>query len=158
MTDLTAKQVIEVLEIKIFSVFGSPEVLVSDNHASFKNGQIAAFCQRWGVRHSFISPYNAAGNSKIERVHRDLASSIRATINYDLKWTKLLHLIQLALNTSVCSTKKFSSYYLMFYRIPPITRCQLHPMSGSIPSEDEHLTKLADRFKKSFKIVEANTE
>ena len=105
-----------------------------------------------------MSPYNAAGNSKIERVHRDLASSIRATINSDLKWTKLLHLIQLALNTSVCSTKKFSSYYLMFYRIPPITRCQLHPISGTIPSEDEHIRELADRFKKAFKIVEANTE
>ena len=49
VTDLTAKQVIEVLEIKIFSVFGSPEVLVSANHASFENEQMAAFCQRWGV-------------------------------------------------------------------------------------------------------------
>ena len=54
--------------------------------------------------------------------------------------------------------KKFSSYYLMFYRVPPTTRCQLHPMSGIIPSEDEYIKKLADRFKKAFKIVEANTE
>ena len=35
VTDLTAKQVVNVLEMKIFSVFGSPEILVSDNHASF---------------------------------------------------------------------------------------------------------------------------
>ena len=31
-------------------------------------------------------------------------------------------------------------------------------MSGFIPSEDECKKKLADRFKKAFKIVEANTE
>ena len=43
VTDLTAKQVIEVLEIKIFSVFGSPEVLVSDNHASFKMNKCRRF-------------------------------------------------------------------------------------------------------------------
>ena len=46
----------------------------------------------------------------------------------------------------------------MFYRVPPITRCQLHPITSDIPTEDEYVSRLADRLQKAFKIVEANTE
>ena len=158
VTDLTAKQVVNVLEMKIFSVFGSPEVLVSDNHASFKNDQMTSLCQRWGVRHSFISAYNSAANGKIERLHRDLGATIRATISAELKWAGMLHLIQLALNTSVCSTKKFSPYYLMYYRVPPITRGLVGPTKADRPSEDEYVDDISDRFKRAFKIVETNTK
>ena len=51
--DLTAKHVIEVLEVKLFSVFGSPETIVSDNHASFKNEQMSSFLRRWGSATEF---------------------------------------------------------------------------------------------------------
>lgn len=46
----------------------------------------------------------------------------------------------------------------MYYRIPPITNSLLRPMITERPSEDEYVDKIADRFQKDFKIIEANTE
>ncbi len=51
----------------IFSTFGIPEVLVSDNGAAFTSADFEDFMTKNGIRHLTTAPYHAASNGLAER-------------------------------------------------------------------------------------------
>lgn len=105
--------------------------------------------------HHITQPLTKRSNAY---TYKDIGSTIRATLSSDLKWTKVVHLIKIALNTRIRSTKQFSIYYLMFYRIPSIIRSQLEPITNDVPNEDGNVNRLADKFRREFQIVDTNIE
>jgi ribonuclease HI len=54
----------------IFSEFGPPRTILSDNSASFRAAPMHDLLQRWDVSHELSSAYRPQGNSVVERVHR----------------------------------------------------------------------------------------
>ena len=60
--DVTASMVAGVLEERIFSYFGLPEVIQTEQGAQFQE-----LCQLWGVDRSRKTPYRSEGNGIVER-------------------------------------------------------------------------------------------
>ena len=147
--DLTAKTVVQNLETRIFTQFGQCRNLVFDNAQAFKSNLVTTLCNRWGIKAYPITPYNAAAN-KVERAHKDIGNALRAALTCDMKWSKLLTYIQLALNSSLCNMRKFTPFYLMFGRNALLSREITHPSNDELNETDTFAKSLAERIKKSF--------
>ena len=109
LKEITSREVIKALA-DIFSRFGYPEELVSDNGKQFTSAEFEAFLKSCGIKHIRASPYYARSNGKLERFHRYLKKNFRAAIADGKSWQKELPKI------------------LMLYRASP------HPVSGKSPA------------------------
>ena len=109
LKEITSREVIKALT-DIFSRFGYPEEIVSDNGKQFTSAEFEAFLTSCGIKHIRVSPYYARSNGKLERFHRYLKKNFRAVIAEGKSWRKELLKI------------------LMLYRASP------HPVSGKSPA------------------------
>ena len=67
----TAQTVIPVLH-KIWSTFGIPLVLKSDNGPRFSSVDFSNMCGYFGIKHHLITPYWPRANGEVERFNRNL--------------------------------------------------------------------------------------
>lgn len=74
MRKISAKGVVEKLQIHLFGCFGIPETMVTDNASVFRSKVFRDMCFRWGIRAITTSPYYPKG-SHVERVHRNLKAA-----------------------------------------------------------------------------------
>ena len=109
LKEIPSREVIKALT-DIFTRFGFPEELVSDNGKQFISDEFEAFLKSCRIRHIRVSPYYARSNGKLERFHRYLKKNFRAVISEGKSWQKELPKI------------------LMTYRASP------HQISGKSPS------------------------
>ncbi len=59
----SAKNVIPVLD-KVFSMFGIPEVMKSDNGPPFQSHEMRAFMEKYGIKHRKITPLWPRANAQ----------------------------------------------------------------------------------------------
>jgi hypothetical protein len=64
---------------QIFSMFGAPCRLISDNGTCFRSHEVEALLKRYGVVHSFSSIYYPQANGVVERMHRTMKTRLRKT-------------------------------------------------------------------------------
>lgn len=96
----TASTTVKLLTKHIFSQFGFPEYIVSDNVPSFKSHLMAEMCMDFGIKHIFTSPYNPSANN-VERVNKNLKVALRIYHQADHQtWDQNLHWFQVAFNSS----------------------------------------------------------
>ena len=76
MKSTTAERTVEVLRT-MFSRFGLPRELVSDNGLQFTASTFAKCMQENGIRHRRSAPYHPATNGAAERVIQTLKRSLR---------------------------------------------------------------------------------
>lgn len=62
----------------LFTRFGLPEELVTDNGPQFCSHESELFLQHHNVEHSKTAPYNSAANSMVKRLNRSLKEAIQA--------------------------------------------------------------------------------
>jgi transposase InsO family protein len=67
----SSEEVIRVLE-DVFSMFGSPNKLISDNGTAFTSVEFKVFLDKWGISHSKSSAYYPQSNGVVERFHGTL--------------------------------------------------------------------------------------
>ena len=80
MKETTTAKTIEVL-CWIFSQFGLPEQLVSDNGPQFVSDDFAKFMRRNGVKHVCCAPYHPATNGLVECFVQTLKTALKASVN-----------------------------------------------------------------------------
>ena len=66
---------------RIFSTFGIPNVLVSDNYSSFKSEEFTDFTKKLGITQKFIAPYFPSTNGQAERYVQTIKESLKKMDN-----------------------------------------------------------------------------
>ena len=108
MKSTTASRTIEVLR-SLFSRFGIPHQLVSDNGPQFVSEEYKQFCEQNGIRRTLVAPYHPSSNGEAERFVQTFKSAMRKADQQNL---------QLSLTR-----------FLLRYRTTP------HPATGKTPAE-----------------------
>ena len=74
----------------IFSQFGYPAEIVSDNGPQFTSYDFKSFLNSCGIKHRLITPYWPAVNATVERFNKTLAKAIKAAHAEGLNWKQEL--------------------------------------------------------------------
>lgn len=97
-----------------FSVFGTPEIIFSDNGKQFKSHQFSSLLADRGIRHIFTALYSPQANAS-ERVNRSIIAGIRAYLKGDqTHWDRHLTDIAESLRSSIHQTIGCSPYFALF--------------------------------------------
>lgn len=110
MNEANSFNTVSALE-RVFSIFGDPDQIVSDNSTPFTAAEFNDFCRSRGIRHIRLAPYHPSTNGEAERFVQKFKSAIRKA---DATSSKL----NLAVNR-----------FLQSYRASP------HTVTGRSPSE-----------------------
>ena len=148
----------------IFSSFGLPNALQSDNATNFSSNLLKELCERLQITREGHPPYNPWSNIT-ERYHQDLGKQLRAMLHNRGKeeWSDLLPFIAMAANSTVHELLNLSPFFLMFGRRATIPLDLVHPAKLMPTREEENVafptkaaayaTKLIDKMAKAFEIV-----
>jgi len=108
------KLIISILRDEIFSCFGVPETVVSDNGTQFKSRDFSDFLSKYGVCHMFTGA-NAPQSNGAERVNRSINAALRAYIRSDQReWDVFLSSINCSLRNSIHQSIGISPYQVVF--------------------------------------------
>jgi hypothetical protein len=103
----SATEVAEVIWRHWITIFGVPQVIVTDNGREFNNNLQRCLWTALGIDHRFTSPFYPRCNLQVERTNRDTAKYLRAAIlDANTKvtdWERFLPALTLSLNSAVNS-------------------------------------------------------
>lgn len=98
----------------IFSVFGVPEFVLTDNGKQFIGEKFQAMLNSYGIKHLRTPNYCPQANAS-ERVNRSILSAIRAYIKEDQgDWDKHIHEIASSLRSSIHQAIQMSPFQALF--------------------------------------------
>ena len=102
----------------VFSQFGDPQRLHSDNGLEFCNAIIEELCKFKGIEKSHTTAYHPEGNSVAERIHQFFRNALAAFVSRDQRdWDLFLPaLIQVYLETIHSALGGFTPAQIMFGR------------------------------------------
>ena len=130
---------------KIFSRFGFPQVIQSDNGTEFVNSLVSEFCSLFNMHHRLSLPYHPRCNGIVER-------EVKTTIQVLCKqlsglredWCKQIPAVEFSMNSKTHTSFQFSPFALMFMRTPllPI----INPSSEEIQSCSFSVSDSINRF------------
>jgi hypothetical protein len=110
--DLVAKELWD-----IFSTFGLPKIMQSDNGPEFVNDIIRALVKLTGIDHRLISPYNPRSDGKVERCIGTVMSIIKKLLHGTTTyWPLFVPFAQLSFNHKIATLTGSSPFSLMFGR------------------------------------------
>ena len=103
---------------RVFSVFGRPETLHSDQGKEFQNQLVEELQFVFGYQKTRTAGYRPQGNSVLERVHSTVHNMLAMYSNLVCdNWAELLPFVQLAHNTAYSKTLEGTPHYLVFGRM-----------------------------------------
>ena len=76
----TSAQTINILR-QVFSIFGLPEQIVSDNGTQFTSEEFNVFCRKNGIKHIRSAPYHPATNGAVERFVQTFKRALKSGRN-----------------------------------------------------------------------------
>ena len=101
VTKVDADETLRTLVARVFCVFGTPSVIVSDNGPAFISDLMTAASRFYGYRHIHTLPYNPQANGTAEAAVKRIKLLLdRQTDDYK-DWHKLCPLLQQMLNNTV---------------------------------------------------------
>lgn len=101
------------LQDRVFSIFGTPESILADNGPEFKSKKFEEFLEVRGVRCLSTAKYSPQGNSS-ERVNRSIVEAIRCYIKEHSTWDQNISDIACALRSAVHQTLQTTPYEALF--------------------------------------------
>ncbi len=100
---------------KFISLFGIPEVIVSDQGTEFTSNIIKDLTKLFKIHHVLASPYHPQSNASLERTHATLKDYLKHFISKNPdSWDEYVTHAILYFNTTIHSSTKFSPYELVF--------------------------------------------
>ncbi|MDC0525347.1 DDE-type integrase/transposase/recombinase [bacterium] len=115
---VTAEETLRTVVSRVFSIFGYPVIIVSDNGPAFISHLGEAMADFFGYRHIHVLPYNAQANGVAESAVKRIKLLLdRQTAGYR-DWHRLLPIMQLLLNSVTHTSTGLSPYCALFGREP----------------------------------------
>ena len=86
------KAVLKILKENIFSRFGVPKAIISDEGSHFCNKPFENLLSKYGVKHKVATPYHPQTSGQVELANREIKTILMKVVNYNRKdWSlKLL--------------------------------------------------------------------
>ena len=110
-----AVTVARVLMDQVFSYFGTPLRILSDQGKNFESSLFKELCQRMDIEKVRTSAYKASTNGQLERFHRTLNSMIAKVVRESQRdWDEFLPQLLAAYRASVHSVTGYSPNFLLF--------------------------------------------
>ena len=115
MSSTTAEKTIAVL-LDLFSRFGVPRQLVSDNGPQFTSAEFGKFLAENGVKHIRSAPYHPATNGAVERLVQTVKRALRTSHDAGIPFEQSLASFLLRYRTTAHATTGVAPRTLMFGR------------------------------------------
>ena len=151
LPDQTAVRITAEL-VKLFSMFGVPEILHSDQGRNFESTILRQTLEAFGVSKSRTTAYHPQCDGMVERMNRSLLQLLRAYVETQEDWERFLPLVLYAYRTAVHSSTGVSPFELMFGRQPQHTNIAT-PVAFDSGSYQAHLQAKLSEFRD---LVESN--
>ena len=150
--DETAKTVIRFLT-DVFTRFGFPNELVSDNGPSFAAKITKAWKEKNGVKEILITPYNPRANGLVERWNSTVTQMLRFYVNHRHDdWDIYLPYVTFAYNTADNPVTKCSPFFL-FYGREPLLPLRVQVLKENQQTLTEYNHDLLQRAEEGRKIL-----
>ena len=133
--------------VKVFSNYGLPEILHSDQGRNFESTLLQQTLDAFGITKSRTTAYHPQGDGMVERFNRSLLQMLRAYVSHEADWEKFLPLVMFAYRTSVHTSTGAPPFELMFGRnaqTPPLPAGYAHDTSSYPEQLRCKLSKLYD--------------
>ena len=112
---LTAKTIIPMMD-KVFSVFGIPVSVKSDNGPPFNSAEFANFAEHSGFQHHRVTPLWPQANGEVERFMRNLGKCVKTALTERRSYKEALHAFLRNYRTTPHCTTGVTPAMLMFGR------------------------------------------
>ena len=105
--------------LNVFSRYGFPQTLLSDNGSQFKGQMTQAIMKMLNITQVHSTIYHPQSNGVIERLNKTIKNMLlKVTVDHEGKWLKYLPLVLFAYNSSKHESTGFSPFELMFGQNP----------------------------------------
>jgi transposase InsO family protein len=139
--------------IKIFTKFGIPDIIHSDQGRNFESYLFQSTLKAFGVEKSRTTAYHPQGDGMVERFNRSLLQLLRSYVDVTTEWEKYLPLVLYAYRTTQHASTCTSPFVLMYGREPKFCPL-LKGQSGFEPQS--YIEQLQYKMFQMQQLVEAN--
>ena len=115
LNSLSSKTVIPSLD-KLFSIFGIPQTLKTDNGPPMNGNEFKLFMESMGIKHRKVTPLWPIANGECERFMRTLGKTIRASHTYNTSWKQDMYSFLRNYRATPHATTKHTPAELFFGR------------------------------------------
>ncbi|XP_070032498.1 uncharacterized protein [Nicotiana tomentosiformis] len=112
-----ARVVCEFLQKNIFTRFGTPRVIISENGSHFMNKQFVALMSKYGVTHKTGTPYHAQTSGQVEVANQELKRILEKMVSASHKdWSVKLDEALWAYRTAFKTTIRTLPFKLVYVK------------------------------------------